>query len=193
MDKSTRRFYYCTTPDCIEDVLENGIEPGKATVIIPKLNTGIAFETGIMLWDNLDILEGKLYKSLKSGGYEFLAVDIPSKHPIQRNYDGLSLIAKDYKHLGYLILQMHIPFDIRQIMNTEELIALKKDISGLAEEDKKKVSFERLMGKIANDKKTLKFVMDSALDENWDINVGFYKTFQTIPSSGEYSIQRHHQ
>ena len=47
------------------------------------------------------------------------------------------------KLLGYLILQMHIPFDIRQIMNTGELIALKKDISGLAEEDKKEAVLMR--------------------------------------------------
>jgi len=174
--------------DGIDEVLENGVIPGKSFAISLEPKMVFCFHHYIGLIGNLETQGGELYGVLKEGGCEFLALDLPLEHPVERDYDFVQRFTRDYLRMADLLLTIDARFD--PFRDIEGLMEWRQTLSELPSINIAEALFGMMMEKISDDDELLARILDTATDENWEKEVGLYKTRGPIPNKSPYSIQR---
>ncbi len=145
----------------------------------------------IYLWQNLDILEGSLYKDLLEEGMDFFALDILNSHPVERDLAARVVIQKSPDPLLLLMKQMNIDFSPTDYLDKDILSGYAQTLTALPHKQKVMIIAQKICLELAKDTQTLSDILSKPSVEDWDRVIGFYRTRQPLAPGPGYSIGLH--
>lgn len=191
-----KRYYHYTSESNVESILEGGLRPGIEIGHQTSYRGKTCDNSFVYLARNFNVFSGDLFSGvIEQPGMSFLAVDIPSAHPIERDLDAYMMITAQgilsgfefFRIMGALgITGVPDIVDILSEPNKEAYEILMHDINqGHA------FTKSALITLIATDDKAVKTLLGRATPERWDHVIGFYRTLAPIPPDGASRIMRY--